>query len=141
MRVFRVTTADDMAGCHMVRQTVFMDEQGVTAAEEWDGLDDQCLHFLAENDDGPAATARVLPIGDGVAKIQRVAVTRAHRGTGLGMQLMLAILEDLKAGGVATVTLDSQTYAIPFYERLGFVAEGPEFEDAGIPHRHMTRAL
>lgn len=141
MRIFRVADADGMVGCHLVRQTVFMGEQGVTAAEEWDGLDDQCLHFLAEDEAGPAGTARVLPLADGVAKIQRVAVLSSHRGTGLGMQLMQAVLEDLTAEGFKTAALDGQTYAIPFYERLGFAAEGPEFEDAGIMHRYMTRPL
>ncbi len=36
------------------------------------------------------------------------------------------------------VILDAQVQVIPFYEKLGFVAEGPVFDDAGIPHRRMT---
>ncbi|MNL75333.1 hypothetical protein D3C87_2011180 [compost metagenome] len=50
---------------------------------------------------------------------------------------MRAILESARAEGVNELRLESQTHALAFYERLGFVAEGPEFDDAGIPHRLM----
>jgi predicted GNAT family N-acyltransferase len=39
------------------------------------------------------------------------------------------------------VVLNAQTYAIGFYMRHGFVAEGPEFLDAGIAHRKMRLGL
>jgi len=48
--------------------------------------------------------------------------------------------EDLKADFTHAV-LGSQTHAIGFYERLGFTPFGPEYDDAGIPHRDMRRAL
>jgi len=70
-----------------------------------------------------------------------VAVLKAGRGQGLGLALMRTMLEDARAEGVAEAFLSSQTYAIPFYERLGFVAHGPEYLDAGIPHRDMTLKL
>jgi len=46
-----------------------------------------------------------------------------------------------EAPGVTRVILGARTRAIGFYEGLGFVAEGPEFDDAGIPHRLMVLAL
>ena len=72
------------------------------------------------------------------AKVQRVAVRKAGRGTGLGLILMRDMLDDARARGCSKAVLSSQTYAIPFYERLGFRAHGPEYLDAGIPHRDMT---
>jgi predicted GNAT family N-acyltransferase len=30
---------------------------------------------------------------------------------------------------------------VGFYQKLGFSAEGPEFMEAGIPHRQMRRCL
>ena len=137
----RIVTSDlDRAASFAVREAVFMGEQGVSEAEEWDGLDDACTHFLAASADGPAGCARLLPKGD-IAKVQRVAVMPAYRGTGLGRQIMQAVLDHARHEGFTTVILDSQTHALGFYEALGFIAHGPEFDDAGIPHRSMRLAL
>ena len=63
------------------------------------------------------------------------------RGTGAGLALMRAALAELRHRGVAEARLGSQTHAIGFYEKLGFAAEGPEYDGAGIPHRDMTLRL
>lgn len=140
MKIRLAETPDDRAACFAVREAVFMGEQGVTEAEERDGLDDICTHILASDATGAVGTARILPKGE-AAKVQRVAVMASHRGTGLGRAIMLAVLDHLRARGVARVLLDSQTHALGFYESLGFTAHGPEFDDAGIPHRAMTLDL
>ena len=77
-----------------------------------------------------------------VGKIGRVCVLPVARGTGLGAALIRAALDVLRdEPGVAEAYLGSQSHATGFYEKLGFVVEGEEFLDAGIPHRHMRRAL
>jgi predicted GNAT family N-acyltransferase len=136
MKIAIATTPEERAACFAVRRAVFMGEQGVSEAEEWDGLDETCTHFLAGDATAPAGCARLLAKGDS-AKVQRVAVMPAFRGTGLGRRIMLAVLDHARDAGFATVVLDSQTHAIGFYEALGFTAQGPEFDDAGIPHRAM----
>ena len=73
-------------------------------------------------------TARLLPDGH----IDRVAILREGRGQGLGLRLE-AVMEKARQQGHDAVHLDAQTYAIPFYERLGFVAHGETFLDANIP--------
>jgi ElaA protein len=50
-------------------------------------------------------------------------------------------VEELRGLGLRRAKLGSQVHAVPFYERLGFVAEGPVYDDAGIPHRDMTMRL
>lgn len=126
--------------CFAIRRAVFIEEQGIAEDEEWDALDATATHFLAWGDDGPAGTARISP-ADGSAKIGRVAVIAHHRGTGLGLKIMRCVLRYAREKGHRGAVLDAQTYAIPFYEKLGFVAEGPEFDDAGIPHRRMVLAF
>jgi len=140
MKITIATTPEERNACFAVRKAVFMGEQGVSEAEEWDGLDEICVHFLAGDTANPAGCARLLPKGD-TAKVQRVAVMPTHRGTGLGRQIMLAVLDHAGAAEFSQMILDSQTHAVPFYERLGFVAHGPEFDDAGIPHRSMRLSL
>ncbi|EHJ93142.1 GNAT family N-acetyltransferase [Vreelandella boliviensis] len=120
-----------------IRRRVFIDEQSVPLEEEWDGLDPECVHFLATLDGQPVGTARLLPD----AHIGRVAVLADARGTGIGVLLMQAAIEAARYAGHAQVALSAQVHALAFYERLGFVAHGDEFLDAGIPHREMTLSL
>ena len=130
----------DIATCRHLRRVVFIEEQGVPEADEIDDKDDDAIHLLATIDDQPAGSARLLLMGQ-TGKIGRVCVLPAHRGTGLGAALIRAALTELRAQGMTTAKLGSQTHAIPFYERLGFTPSGPEYMDAGIPHRDMTLAL
>jgi len=122
------------SACSAIRKVVFIEEQNVPQAEEWDGRDPQCLHFLLHVDDRPVGTARLLPDGH----IGRVAILEEVRSQGLGLHLMEATLVAAREAGHHAVHLDAQTYAIPFYERLGFIAHGDEFLDANIPHYHMS---
>lgn len=136
-------TEEDRAASMKIRFTVFVDEQNVPPELEPDEYDTDALHLLMIEPEGRTAigTARIVDKGNGIAKIGRVAVLKAWRGGGRGDRLMRAALEAAKAGGYTTAILDAQTYVIPFYEKLGFLAEGPEFDDAGIPHRRMSRPL
>lgn len=121
----------------LIRRVVFIDEQRVPQEEEWDGSDADCLHFLAMLNGKPVGTARLLPDGH----IGRVAVLSSARGTGIGYQLMEATIEAARAAGHTHAALSAQLHALAFYERLGFVAHGDVFMDAGIPHREMVLAL
>ena len=136
-----IVETTDLAACHALRRTVFIEEQNVPEADEMDDLDTDAIHLLATDDaDRPVATARLL-VRDDIGKIGRVCVLADQRGTGLGAALMRAAIDALAARGVRQVRLGSQTHAMGFYEKLGFVAEGPVYDDAGIPHRHMALNL
>lgn len=137
----RIEVTTDIATCQRLRRVVFIEEQGVSEADEVDGLDGQAIHLLAFDGDAPVGTARLLLKGP-VGKIGRVCVVPAARGTGLGAALIRKALEVLRdQPGVREAYLGSQSHATGFYEKLGFAVEGEEFDDAGIPHRHMRRAL
>ncbi|MDR5876454.1 GNAT family N-acetyltransferase [Halomonas sp. CUBES01] len=117
-----------------IRRVVFIDEQRVPQDEEWDGQDPACRHFLAYLNGQPVGTARLLPDGH----IGRVAVLAEARGAGIGGRLMDAAVAAAQRLGHRQVALSAQLHALAFYERLGFIAHGDEFMDAGIPHRDMT---
>jgi predicted GNAT family N-acyltransferase len=141
MRIARAETATARAACFAVRRAVFIEEQGIDEAEEWDAADQTCVHYLAGDEAAPLGTARLIARGP-EAKIGRVAVVQTARGTGLGAAMMRAVLEDAQRQGFTEAELEAQTYAIPFYERLGFVAEGPAYDDgSGILHRVMRRPI
>ncbi|MEO0745856.1 MAG: GNAT family N-acetyltransferase [Pseudomonadota bacterium] len=136
-----ISQTDDLATCHELRRIVFMEEQGVSEADERDGRDGEALHVLATLDGAALGCARILLSGE-VAKIGRVCVLQHARGTGLGAAIILGCLDVARAQpGVTTAKLGAQTHALSFYEKLGFAAFGPVYDDAGIPHRDMERAL
>jgi ElaA protein len=135
-----VALTDDLSSCFVLRREVFVEEQAVPEELERDEHDADALHFLAAWEGRPVGTARVLLRGD-TGKIGRVCVLRAMRGRGIGAALIRAAVEELRARGFSRARLGSQVHAVPFYEGLGFVAEGPVYDDAGIPHRDMMLGL
>ncbi|MEM7752528.1 MAG: GNAT family N-acetyltransferase [Pseudomonadota bacterium] len=138
--MIRRAGADDMDAVFEIRRIVFIEGQNVPEHEERDGKDGDAIHLVAFDNARPVGTARLL-LQDGVGKIGRVAVLAEMQGRGLGKAIMQAAIDELRREGVTTAKLAAQTHALGFYEALGFVAEGPEFLDAGILHRNMTRPL
>ncbi|MFI8516495.1 GNAT family N-acetyltransferase [Streptomyces sp. NPDC085481] len=142
---------DDREACFAVRHEVFVQEQGVPREIEYDTYDETAVHVLAIRGDGvPLGTGRLLHGADAAGKtggdasvgsLGRLAVAQAARGLGVGAALVRAIEDAARARGLAAVDLHAQTHALGFYERLGYEAYGPEFPDAGIPHRAMRRPL
>lgn len=126
----------DNADLRRIRKRVFIDEQGVTPEQEWDSLDADAIHFLAEEDDFAVGTARLLPDGC----IGRVSVLKEWRGLKVGEALMQAAIDEAERRGLKQQTLTAQVHASRFYERLGFRAVSEEFIEAGIPHIDMLRS-
>ena len=128
----------DRARIERVRRAVFIEEQGIPEADEWDDSDPLCWHLLVlgANRD-VVGTGRLDPAG----KIGRVAVLPQYRGTGAGAAIVSRLVDLAAAQGLTQVYLNAQASALGFYERLGFRAEGPEFDEVGIPHRRMRRRI
>jgi predicted GNAT family N-acyltransferase len=119
---------------------VFIEEQAVPEHIETDGLDPLCVHFLAVASGTDLGAARLRFVNGQVAKAERVAVFARCRGRGIGRLLMCALEEAAWTAGANKVKLGAQMSAVPFYLRLGYSAVGPEFNEAGIPHRMMFKA-
>ena len=130
---------EEFPSVYAIRVAVFVHEQACPEDEELDAWEDRALHFLLEAEGEPCGTARLVALKPGVGKISRVALLPEARGRGWGARLMRTVLEHAETQGLREQVLDAQTDVIPFYEKLGFVAQGPEFLDAGILHRKMRR--
>ena len=129
---------DFSAALSHIRTVVFVGEQQVPTELEMDGRDVECVHVLAETAAGKAVgTGRLMPDG----RIGRMAVLRDWRGAGVGGAMLRALMEEAKRRGAGEVYLHSQSHARDFYLRHGFVAEGGEYEEAGIPHIAMRALL
>jgi len=137
LRVALAESELERARARAIRQAVFVEEQAVPQDVESDGLDDVCEHFLAWMGGEAVATARARMTPKGW-KLERVAVLREHRGRDVGRALVAGALARAPAG--VTVVVHAQESALGFWERVGFVAAGPRFEEGGIGHRSMSFA-
>jgi predicted GNAT family N-acyltransferase len=133
-----------MEACYAIRWEVFVHEQAVPEDLELDSYDATAHHLLVFDEDGTAAgTARVMLDTPELqqAKIGRVAVRSAYRGRGHAARLMAALEAKAVSHRQISIILDAQMSVIPMYEKLGYKAYGPVFDDAGIDHRKMTKLL
>jgi YbgC/YbaW family acyl-CoA thioester hydrolase len=123
-----------------LRTRVFVEEQAIPASLEWDAADATALHAVAFNRFGMAVgTGRLLQPAPGIGQVGRMAVHQAVRGSRVGRALLDALTAAARERGDTEVLLHAQTSALGFYQRAGFVARGPVFEEAGIPHQEMVR--
>ncbi|ELY72680.1 GNAT family N-acetyltransferase [Natrinema pallidum] len=124
-----------------VRRAVFVEEQGVDEELEYDDHDETAVHFVAYDGAEPIGAARLREYEAGVGKVERVAVRKSHRDDGVGRALMNALEQRAIDAGITALKLHSQTRAADFYRSLGYERHGEEFEEAGIPHVEMRKAI
>ena len=121
-----------------VRTAVFVHEQNIPAEMEWDVADQAAVHAVICDDQGePVATGRLLVHAPGVGRIGRMAVLARLRGSGLGQQVLEALVQAARARGDVEVCLHAQTSAQGFYQRLGFTPRGEVYAEVGIAHIEM----
>jgi YbgC/YbaW family acyl-CoA thioester hydrolase len=127
-----------------VRTAVFVQEQGIAREDEWDALDDTAVHVVVTNLLGmPVATGRLLREGaesQPTARIGRMAVDRALRGSGIGRQVIQVLEKVARERGDTVVALSAQRSAEPFYARLGYAPYGEPYDEVGIAHIGMRRS-
>ncbi|MEG0405963.1 MAG: GNAT family N-acetyltransferase [Acinetobacter sp.] len=121
----------------LIRTQVFIVEQHIPEAEEWDDHDAISQHFVIYDQDHPIATARLLQNHS----VGRVAVVKAYRGQGIGRMIMLEIITYAQQQARPHLRLSSQIHAVSFYQQLGFIVQGDEYDECGIPHIEMTMSI
>lgn len=134
--VMKVSNQPTLEKVFAIRREVFVGEQNCPPELEWEH-EDESTHFLATVDGEPAGACRWRKTENGY-KLERFAVLKNFRGYGVGQELVRTVLADLPADA-NYIYLNAQIQAMGLYERFGFVAEGPQFEEAGIQHFKMVR--
>ncbi|PPC94204.1 MAG: GNAT family N-acetyltransferase [Methylotenera sp.] len=136
-QVLQVTWESHAPQLTAIRQEVFVEEQEVDPAFEWDEIDAVAVHLLAISGDQPVGCARIIDF----KKIGRMAVVKPWRGCGVGQALLTKAVAICQAQGTPVVKLTAQTHAISFYEQAGFEATSGIYQDANIPHVDMQLQL
>ena len=141
MEILLKSWKEAQADAFLVREEVFIQEQGVPAELELDEFDSSAAHVLAYQDTHCIGTGRLVNLSAKQAQIGRMAVLANFRGSGIGSRILKSLVELADIQGAKTIILHSQVAAIPFYERMGFISDGPTYDEAGIPHRNMILLL
>lgn len=134
-RIARADRDEWLKEAFRIRKEVFVKEQFVDEALEYDEFEKQSHHYVAIYNDEVLGTCRWRETPEGV-KLERFAILKPYRGKGLGSALLQAALNDIPAG--KKIYLHAQTTAAPFYEGHGFSKVGDEFSEAGIKHYKMV---
>jgi predicted GNAT family N-acyltransferase len=136
LQVKQISSNEAKALAFAIRMRVFVREQHVPASFELDRDDQRAMHFLATLNGRAVGTARVVLHGHS-AKIGRMAVLKTYRRKGIGGQLLKRAIATARSRHARKIYLHAQVPVIGFYERMGFRAVGPVFDEAGIAHRKM----
>ncbi|MDN4606882.1 GNAT family N-acetyltransferase [Sporosarcina highlanderae] len=131
----------DRAAAYDVRKKVFVEEQGVPLGLEMDEFDQSADHFVIYDDERPIGAGRIREIDSGIGKVERVCILKELRGKHLGNLIMRELEKHAKSTNMKKIILNAQSYAVPFYEKLGYIVTSPEFMDADIPHRAMEKDI
>lgn len=134
--VNKATNKEELEKVFAIRKTVFVEEQNCPPELEWEH-EEESVHFLALMDNQPCGACRWRKTDNGY-KLERFAVLKEFRGKRIGQALVAATLSDLPEDA-HYIYLNAQLTAMPLYARFGFVAEGPQFEEAGIQHFKMVK--
>ena len=137
--VEKITTEEGLQAAFQIRELVFVVEQEVEVAEEYDEFETTSVHFLAVLEGAPVGTARWRFTSNGV-KMERFAVLKEARGKGVGQALVAAVLKDIEMhpdGKGKKRYLHAQIHAMPLYAKFGFQQVGEQFEECAILHYKM----
>lgn len=125
-----------------LREKVLREPLGLTLSTADRAQDLVHRHFGIWESDGTAgACAVVVPLSPEVWKIRQMAVAASLRGQGLGRRVVERVTAVALSAGVQRLVLHAREPAMPFYERLGFQAEGERFQEVGLPHFLMKKEL
>jgi predicted GNAT family N-acyltransferase len=136
LKVEIVKWIDGYAPLSMIREKVFIEEQKVTPQLEWDGRDEEAIHFLAYQDEKAIGCARAFVIENHM-QLGRMAVLKEYRNKGIGGTLIEKAVITAKLNQLSAINISAQCHAIDFYKKFGFEVISDIYLDADIPHRDM----
>jgi len=140
LKIEIVKWIDGLSQLKNIREKVFIQEQKVTPQLEWDGMDENAMHFLVFKDEEAIGCARAVVIKN-YMQLGRMAVLKEYRGQGIGSALLEKAIVTAKLNQISSIHISAQFYAIDFYLKFGFEVMSDIYLDAEIPHRDMTLKL
>lgn len=132
MEVVRATKTWQQAAAYYVRIDSMVKGFGIPAEIEIDDHDTPDTKYVVVFDGlVPVATCRLYFEGE-AAKIERVVVSEALRGQGIGRLAITEAESWIKELGYKKIVITSRDEAVGFYEKLGYTADYSRTKDGGV---------
>ena len=129
------SSTSNLESVFAIRKKVFVEEQNVSEAEEYDAFETASTHLIAFVNGEAVGTCRYRNTDKGI-KLERFAVLQEKRKDGIGAALVKETLAQVDLS--QHIYLHAQIQVVDFYKNFGFEKVGSEFEEAGIKHYKMV---
>lgn len=142
VKTFDEITASEMYQMLRLRSEVFVVEQDCVY-QDIDNKDQKAFHVFGFKKDKLVAYSRVFDSGDyfDLPSIGRIVVKEEERQFKYGYELVdKSIQYILENFTEKSILISAQTYLLKFYNSLGFIEQGEEYLEDGIPHMKMLRS-
>ena len=120
-----------------IRRSIFIIEQLVPEALEWDDWDNKAKHIVLIFNNIPIGCARLIFV-DEIVRLERMAIIKSKRNQGFGSKLVYKIIQIAKNKNIKKIIISAQIQALYFYQKNGFIAEGKIYKEARIKHIKMV---
>lgn len=144
LEIIKVENKKDLDKCLNIRESVFTNEQGVSKeieVDEYDSLNNNCIHFLIKYKNIDVGTLRCLFQENNTIKLQRFCFLKEYRNLGIGKKTLYYIENYYKEYGSKLIKLDAQYQVYKFYEKCGYIKNSEIFMEANIKHIEMIKEI
>lgn len=144
LKIIKVENKNDLDKCLNIRESVFTKEQGVSKeieVDEYDSLNNNCIHFLIKYKNVDVGTLRCLFQENNIVKLQRFCFLKEYRNLGIGKKTLDYIENYYKEYGSKLIKLDAQYQVYKFYEKCGYIKNSEIFMEANIKHIEMIKEI
>lgn len=144
LEIIKVENKNDLDKCLNIRESVFTKEQGVSKeieVDEYDSLNNNCIHFLIKYKNVDVGTLRCLFQENNTIKLQRFCFLKEYRNLGIGKKILNYIENYYKEYGNKLIKLDAQYQVYKFYEKCGYIKNSEIFIEANIKHIEMIKEI
>ena len=141
-KTFDALTTQELYNILQLRSEVFVVEQDCVY-QDIDGKDQKALHIFGLKNDKIVAYTRIFNAGVYFkeASIGRVVVAQQERKFKYGYDIMKASINAIKTHYNDTIIrISAQVYLKQFYNNLGFIEDGEDYLEDGIPHINMLKS-
>lgn len=124
-----------------LRQKVLRTPLNLTFSEAELAAESNQIHVVAMKEDKVLGVLALLRLENGLIKMRQVAVNPEDAGNGIGKSMVIYAEELAKNEGFRLMVLNARQTAVGFYKRLNYNQVGEQFNEVGLPHFKMEKAI
>ena len=133
--------SEDYQKAVIIRDSVLRKPIGLQYSSEQLQTEGDSRHLICRLDSEVVGTVILKPESSKIVRMRQFAVKEDYQRKGIGRFLAINSEDLAKQEGFEEILLHARESVIPFYEKLGYQAEGERFIEVTIPHRKMRKKI